>query len=135
MFLYVELKSTMLKKEFTQEMKEERAQRLDEEHKKFISSIASMRSLPCLRSTIAGAGGKTNESARIAEEKEKTRLKRMREEAEENEQKKVCKQEYIDKVEHLRNLQEKKRQNRLKKKSRHIETQVEDSNDSSRCGI
>lgn len=106
-----------------QETKEEREQRLDEEHKKFISSVASMRSLPCLRSTIAGAGGKTNESVRIAEEREKLRIKRMREEAEENMKELKIKQEYFEKVEQLKDIQAKKRQNRLKRKGKRAEKQ------------
>ncbi|TPP43000.1 hypothetical protein CGC20_9345 [Leishmania donovani] len=54
----------------TPEEKAARDARLQREHESYIRSIATMRSLPRLRSTIAGAGGKTNTNTRIAEERE-----------------------------------------------------------------
>lgn len=99
------------------ESAEKREKKLQKDHEVFISSIATMRSLPQLRSTIAGAGGKTNESVRIAEEKERMRLKRMRDEASAEETRRVAVEAHLEKVNHLKVMQEKKRLKRLKKKA------------------
>ncbi|CCW67555.1 unnamed protein product, partial [Phytomonas sp. Hart1] len=61
----------------TEEENAARAARLRADHAAYIKSIATMRNLPRLRSTIAGAGGKTNEQARIAEEIEAERQARL----------------------------------------------------------
>lgn len=66
----------------TEEARQQLAERREAEHAAFIRSIATSRSLPRLRSTIAGAGGKTNEQARLAEEHEAERLQRLKREAE-----------------------------------------------------
>lgn len=103
------------------ETPEERSNRLQKEHEQYIASIATMRSLPQLRSTIAGAGGKTNENARIAEEREHLRLKRMREDAEKVERERIEEEQHNKKIAALKEKQEKKRLKRLKKKKARTE--------------
>lgn len=105
---------------------DEREKKLQESHDAFIASIA-MRSLPRLRSTIAGAGGKTNESVRIAEEREQKRLKRLRDSAEEEQAQDERQLQYEMKVDKLKAFQEKNRRKRLKKKDRERASSTEDN--------
>eukprot|EP00796_Vickermania_ingenoplastis_P009089 gene9089-6382_t len=88
----------------------EREERLQREHEAFIAGTATMGSLPRLRSTIAGAGGQTNETVRRAEEKEQLRLKRLRDAASKEEEREKFEKEHEAKVEKLREMQKKKRE-------------------------
>jgi hypothetical protein len=102
----------------TPEEKAARDARLQREHESYIRGIATMRSLPRLRSTIAGAGGKTNTITRIAEEREEMRQRHLRSVAEKSAEMQRRRQEHQEKVERLESMQAKKRQRRLAKQQR-----------------
>jgi hypothetical protein len=60
---------------------EARQKRLQQEHEEYISAVMTTRHMPQLQSTIAGAGNKTNQIARAAEEREAERMRRLQDEA------------------------------------------------------
>ncbi|KAL7698850.1 hypothetical protein N2W54_001932 [Lotmaria passim] len=92
--------------------------RLQREHESYIRGIATMRSLPRLRSTIAGAGGKTNTITRIAEEREELRQQHLRSVAEKAAEVQQRRRVHQEKVEKLESTQARKRQRRVAKQQR-----------------
>lgn len=102
----------------TPEEQAARQERLQAEHKAYVASIATMRSLTRLQSTIAGAGGKTNALARVAEEKEFERQERLREAAATAAAKAAAVASHAAKVDKLACAQAKNRSKRMAKKAR-----------------
>ncbi|SCU70486.1 uncharacterized protein TEOVI_000205900 [Trypanosoma equiperdum] len=109
----------------TPEEKAARERRLQAEHERYVKSIETMRSLPRLRSTVAGAGGKTNEHVRLAEEREAERRQRLQAEAERLMEKTKRESEHRAKVEALNSKQQKKRAKASKRKARRTRYKLE----------
>lgn len=102
-----------------------RERRLQAEHERYVKSIAAMRSLPRLQSTIAGAGGKTNEHVRLAEERETERCQRHQVEVARLLEKEERERAHQAKVEALDARQQKKRAKAAKKKSKRARRRLE----------
>nr|CCD17020.1 hypothetical protein, unlikely [Trypanosoma congolense IL3000] len=109
----------------TPEEKAARERRLQAEHDHYVNSIEAMRSLPRLRSTVAGAGGKTNEHVRLAEEREAERRQRLQIDAERLMEKVRQEKEHQAKVEALESRQQKKRGRANKRKMRKAKYRLE----------
>lgn len=102
----------------TDEERQRRAVRLQAEHDAYIKSIATSRSLPQLRSTIAGAGGKTNAQARVAEERERERMDRIETAARvgaEAVQRRAAREEKVGRFESAQAVKRAKRQRKKEK--------------------
>ncbi|KAF8284334.1 hypothetical protein TcG_07767 [Trypanosoma cruzi] len=110
----------------SEEEKKARERRLQAEHDRYVKSIATMRSLPRLQSTIAGAGGKTNEHARLAEERETERRQRHQAEADRLLERKEREKAHQAKVEALNARQQKKRVKAAKKKAKKARPRLEE---------
>ncbi|KEG12131.1 hypothetical protein DQ04_01971030 [Trypanosoma grayi] len=108
------------------EEKAARDRRLQMEHERYVNSIATMRSLPRLQSTIAGAGGKTNEHVRLAEERETERRQRHQVEADRLLERTERERAHQAKVEALNARQQRKRAKAAKKKSKKARLRLED---------
>ncbi|RNF22682.1 uncharacterized protein Tco025E_03009 [Trypanosoma conorhini] len=109
----------------SEEEKKARERRLQAAHDRYVKSIATMRSLPRLQSTIAGAGGKTNEHARLAEEREMERRQRHQAEADRLLERKEREKAHQAKVEALDARQQRKRARAAKKKAKKARVRLE----------
>ncbi|RNF02183.1 hypothetical protein TraAM80_06595 [Trypanosoma rangeli] len=109
----------------SEEEKRARERRLQAEHDRYVKSIATMRSLPRLQSTIAGAGGKTNEHARLAEDREMERRQRHQAEADRLLEREAREKAHQAKVEALDARQRKKRAKAAKKKAKKARVRLE----------
>ncbi|ORC85425.1 uncharacterized protein TM35_000351690 [Trypanosoma theileri] len=108
------------------EEKVARERRLQAEHMRYVNSIATRRSLPRLQSTIAGAGGKTNEHIRLAEERETERRQRHQFEADRLLEKTEREKAHQNKVNALNARQQKKRTKAAKKKAKRSRIRLEE---------
>ncbi|KAG8345381.1 hypothetical protein TRVL_03780 [Trypanosoma vivax] len=110
----------------TPEEKAARERRLQADHERYVKSIESMRSLPRLQSTIAGAGGKTNERIRIAEEREMERRQRLQANAERLLEKVEQEQAHQAKVQALDARQKKRRLKASRRKEKRTRRRLEE---------
>ena len=97
-----------------------RRDKLEHEHQEFLAAVATSKALVRLQSTIAGAGGKTNETFRRAEAREEHRMRVLVTQEKQREEQLNFEQLHTARKDSLRLEELRKKGLRNKKKSRKI---------------